>query len=614
MIDKKWFTPVRFSHLTSHAAVGSIVRDQNDWLMRVKDTRHWPVKSMPQLHAVERVKQHLQIHQRLLLPPTAEFDESKNLKIHGATIPTDRFPSWMKCNQCDRLFYEPWSANEVAIDEQINCQTCKNGILEQLTWCATSSFGDLVDVPWHKICHRNSQKRCIPVLEKSYLKVVNGDKGKKAIKCENCGSKADFEYANFKLKEHFQVKEKVGSLQEEAGITYTVMEVNDPRVYSPQNERALVIPPESSIDRNSLKYKLELNLQLVNEIKGATRGLQRKKLIKRATSALNCTESELIAALDDEVTADNSSEIEIVAGDMLGDEYLALITPEDFPEGADFITRHLTPDWLKYIDDLQGAPELQMSARLVDRIVAIDRLRVIEVFKGFSRAASDIEEYQPVPVVPPDLVNKADWLPAIELFGEGIFFTLNGEKIKEWESNQLLRQRASVIEQRYQNSNIILPDDATPSPRFIMLHTLAHILIRELESTAGYPAASLQERIYCSPADGMAGILIYTAVADVAGSLGGIVELARPDKFLRLFDAALRQANWCSLDPVCGEMEGQGPAWLNRAACHACALVPDTACSYKNVFLDRVFIKGNSALGIPSLIDVMRNTDGKTNF
>lgn len=608
MIDKKWFTPVRFSHLTSHAAVGSIVRDQNDWLMRVKDTRYWSANNMVQLHAVERVKQHLRIHQKLLLPPTAEFDESVHLKIHGTTIPTERFPSWMKCSQCDLLFYEPWQTNEIGIDEQITCHKCKAGILEQVTWCATSSFGGLLDVPWHKICHRNGETRCVAEWEKSYLKILRGDRGKKTIKCTKCGSNANFEQADFKEISHFQVKEKFGDAHE-GGVIYTVMEVNDPRVYSPQNERALVIPPESNIDRNSLKYKLELHSQLINEIKGATRGLQRKKLIKRATSALNCTEAELSEALNIETTT-RPSEVEIVAGDMLGDEYLALTTPEDFPEGADFITRHLTQDWVQYIDDLQGAPELQMAARMVDLIVAVDRLRVIEVFKGFSRAASDAEEHQPAPFVPPDLLGKTDWLPAIELFGEGIFFTLNGEKINEWESNPLLRHRANSIEQRYQNSNIMLPEDATPSPRFIMLHTLAHILIRELESTAGYPAASLKERIYCSSSEDMTGILIYTAVADVAGSLGGIVELVRPDKFLRLFDAALRQADWCSLDPVCGEMEGQGPAWLNRAACHACALIPDTACDYKNVLLDRVFIKGNSALGIPSLIDVMRNTDG----
>ena len=98
------------------------------------------------------------------------------------------------------------------------------------------------------------------------------------------------------------------------------------------------------------------------------------------------------------------------------------------------------------------------------------------------------------------------------------------------------------------------------------------------------PAASLKERIYCetgkSGKDPMAGILIYVAVPDEEGSLGGLMELAKPERFLRLLTGAFEAATWCSLDPVCSEQEGHGPDLLNRAACHACALVPETSCSY----------------------------------
>jgi hypothetical protein len=132
---------------------------------------------------------------------------------------------------------------------------------------------------------------------------------------------------------------------------------------------------------------------------------------------------------------------------------------------------------------------------------------------------------------------------------------------------------------------------------------LAHLLIRELESTAGYPAASLKERIYSSRDRKMAGILIYTTVADIVGSLGGIVESAEPKEFLILMDGIFKHARWCSLDPVCTAHEGQGPGWLNRAACHACTLIPEPSCEYGNIFLDRVFVKGSESLGIPSFLE-----------
>ena len=91
---------------------------------------------------------------------------------------------------------------------------------------------------------------------------------------------------------------------------------------------------------------------------------------------------------------------------------------------------------------------------------------------------------------------------------------------------------------------------------------------------------------------------------DIVGSLGGLAELAEPERFLRLLVGVFDHANWCSLDPVCAEHEGQGPALLNRAACHACALVPEPSCAYGNVLLDRAFIRGEASSGIPPFLAI----------
>ena len=45
----------------------------------------------------------------------------------------------------------------------------------------------------------------------------------------------------------------------------------------------------------------------------------------------------------------------------------------------------------------------------------------------------------------------------------------------------------------------------------------------------------------------MAGILLYVAVPDVVGSLGGLAELAEPEGFLPVLAGALDHADWCSL-------------------------------------------------------------------
>ena len=103
----------------------------------------------------------------------------------------------------------------------------------------------------------------------------------------------------------------------------------------------------------------------------------------------------------------------------------------------------------------------------------------------------------------------------------------------------------------------------------------------------------------------MSGVLVYVAVPDVVGSLGGLAELATPERFLLLLSSVFDHAEWCSLDPVCSEHGGQGPSLLNRAACHACALIPEPSCAYGNVLLDRMFIKGDVATDMPAFLSVL---------
>ena len=194
--------------------------------------------------------------------------------------------------------------------------------------------------------------------------------------------------------------------------------------------------------------------------------------------------------------------------------------------------------------------------------------------------------------MPPDIVGQSNWYPAIELYGEGVFIALDEARLSKWEESLSVLARLEKINSRFMQSGRDEPNPLTA--RFMLLHTLSHLLMRQIEAEGGYPAASLIERIYCSQApDSMAGILIHVAVPDIAGSLGGLAELAEPKRFLGIVSRALEHSRWCSLDPVCSEHDGQGPALLNRAACHACTLVPEPACEYGNTLLDRGFVKGD---------------------
>jgi len=135
------------------------------------------------------------------------------------------------------------------------------------------------------------------------------------------------------------------------------------------------------------------------------------------------------------------------------------------------------------------------------------------------------------------------------------------------------------------------------SCEFFALHTLAHALIRRLSFECGYGSSSLRERIYCCDENDkeMAGILIYTAAGDADGTMGGLASQADASRFEQLLRNTLLDTLACSNDPLCLASTGQGIGSLNKAACYACALIPETGCEEGNRFLDRVALVGTPA-------------------
>jgi hypothetical protein len=90
----------------------------------------------------------------------------------------------------------------------------------------------------------------------------------------------------------------------------------------------------------------------------------------------------------------------------------------------------------------------------------------------------------------------------------------------------------------------------------------------------------------------MAGVLIYTATSDSAGSLGGVVAQGEYKRLRASLESALDRISWCSQDPPCMESVADEFGSLNLAACYACSLLPETSCETNNTFLDRALLIG----------------------
>jgi hypothetical protein len=228
--------------------------------------------------------------------------------------------------------------------------------------------------------------------------------------------------------------------------------------------------------------------------------------------------------------------------------------------------------------------------RRLGRILLADRLREVRALSGFTRVSPDAT------AVPADTTRRLKWLPAVEVFGEGIFLTLDNDALRDWEADGQVRRRVAGmradLDRAFQKDRLEALTGTELSPRFVLLHTLAHLLIRQLSFESGYTTASLRERIYARPEQDQYGILVYTAAGDAEGTLGGLVRQGEPPRLAETLLRMTEAAAWCSADPLCAEHSGQGFGNLNRAACHACALLPETSCEAGNTLLDRALVVG----------------------
>jgi len=615
--------PVRLSHLLRHCSVGSIIRG-TDYLMTVKDIREWTDKyganaSRP-IPYVERVKNALDLDQELREPPLARERVKGGNIIDGTCIPAIRFPFWMRCPTCGLLHYKPWL--QLGDNEKPRCHGTKEKIcpkspeLEQVTWVMVHQYGYLADVPWHYLAHKNArgdeQRGCKKDTGINYLRLIQ-DKisGVYTLKCtkSDCKAKATFQ-VQMKLSYHTSTPIQPWldtTTEEKLDIPAQIFGINDTRIHNPITANALVIPPESRIRKGTIEDRLYSSTENRKQIENARNDLARKAAFRQLATRLNCSTVEVAQAWDEISSGRYPLQDGLMTkGQLMEDEYLALLDENiDFFDDEDFVARHKTTEWKKLFHQLNPRSKPQLVAKAISQLISVTRLKEIQVLKGFTRANGTSED-----LVLPDIDESSGWLPAIELYGEGLFFTLEERFLSQWESMRAVRDRAEVFKTRFEQTGMQFENEFVVTPRFILLHTIAHILIRQLETNAGYPAASLKERIYCkSGRDAMAGILIYVAVPDIVGSLGGLAELAEPKRILSLMVNVFDQAEWCSLDPVCSEHDGQGPQLLNRAACHACSLIPEPSCAYGNVLLDRTFIKGDLRKKIPSFLQNIKNMD-----
>lgn len=242
----------------------------------------------------------------------------------------------------------------------------------------------------------------------------------------------------------------------------------------------------------------------------------------------------------------------------------------------------------------------------LERVVLVKHLTEVRAQIGFTRIepiTGDAEGEYTLDVRTAPLAQYADWLPTVEILGEGVFIAFSGAALDRWADPKLspaVAQRAAQFTRGFLRLNETRTRPIPfPGVRLVLLHTLSHLLINSISLECGYAASSIRERLYCATEAGpdgaerttRAGILLYTGSPGSEGTLGGLVEVGR--NILHHLRKASEMALLCSNDPVCSQHspdDDQEGRHREGAACHGCVLIGEPSCERMNQDLDRSLV------------------------
>jgi hypothetical protein len=530
------------------------------------------------------------------LPPVAGQVAPGAYAPSAGALSGVRFPLWLHCPRC-YLLRQPNGWREVAGDPALFCEPCSGGAgaahrvhVVPVRFIVVCPYGHLDEFPWHAwVRHAEGCSAGALRLAGSATAGLAGY----ILSCTNCGAARSMEGCFGD-----EVADRCrGRRPWLPGPPETCPGQDDPKshprvtqrgasnLYFSVVESALDIPPWS----DALQARL---VQFWPALMRAEDGAARRMFVDMLglPAQLGMAREQVVAEVEARI-----ERIKAPQPNLRWEEYEQLTKHEHDFQTAEFEVRPTPPP-----------PELRPW---IDQVVRVTRLREVRALRGFTRVLPPTSGEDPR--IAPISATRMNWLPAVENRGEGIFLRLDAGRLHQWETSPDVVARSAAIDRAYQAEWSRRGGEGesprTIRPRFLLVHTLAHALIRQLALDCGYSSASLRERVYADVGSfDMAGLLIFTASPDADGTLGGLVRQGEPATLAQIVDQALRNMSWCSADPLCIEGVHSTTDSLSGAACHCCLLGAETSCEEFNRLLDRALLTGTpSAPGVGYFTDYL---------
>jgi hypothetical protein len=584
----------RPSHLVTTAGIGAVI-DLPSMSVIVRGLDAWPPEradaiSEPRLLAEVRRVLGPQIRAMRRAPWDPDDADNAYARIG---VPVAPFPRWVRCPRCYRLGpLDPpgqfslvhrfgrrpdlakWVHSRCPHQRQAdwNKRAC-----QPARFLVACDAGHLDDFPYVEFVH-HGQPCGGPKLTMSDSASSLGPRV--LVRCEECGQQRNVQAAaGVSGRDHLpRCRGRHPHLQrfEECGKPLRLMVLGSSNLWFSVTASALHLPQGQSVTDQVAAHWTILGAQPGPDlIRILVDGMPELRELRAVPV------DEIWAAIQTLKAAGGPTPAETAGADLRGAEWEMLARPT---------TEHQD-------NDFRAAPTATPAAYnwLFDQVVQVSRLRSVSALIGFTRlVAPDRSDLSPANRLP--LAHgRLEWVPAVEQRGEGVFLQLHEQLIADWERDADEHPRMEALRDAYRRwcaNRDRPPDPGFPVARYTLLHTLSHLLIRQVALECGYSSAAIRERLYLGePKARTAGILLSTGASDSEGTLGGLVALGEARHLGRLLDLAFDDAERCSSDPLCAEHTPHPPGdELHAAACHACLFASETSCEANNRWLDRAVL------------------------
>ncbi len=369
----------------------------------------------------------------------------------------------------------------------------------------------------------------------------------------------------------------------------------------PELRTVFTVPPANTALHRALRHRpvrdyLVARLRDAQELCGplefdgfrrAVENLRDRGRLPEATAeAILSAPQELVVAAVEDVLEDLLAPSPRSYDELLRKEMRALVrAARNGAHGSDASEFEVIPDRIRVIP----------VAGVRMRVVPVSRLRTLVVQLGYRSMVGGDHASATLVSVAWESPQGDRWCPGMEYLGEGLFlmladgdgwhFGMKGGAAERWNTARARRDAYPDVVFRSESREEL-------HPVFVWWHTLSHLIIRAIGRCSGYGSTAIRERIYLEE-DGRrarGAVLLYSAQPGGEAALGGLVGIV--PRFEAVLERALEGMLYCSNGHLCDEMVFR-PGGHGGAACYGCAVVSETSCEHRNLWLDRSVLLEN---------------------